>query len=62
VLVINGDLAYDLESDNGIRGDNFLRNISKFAHKWPLMVIDDKLIIFRPLLETTILAITPNFN
>jgi len=31
-------MAYDLESDNGLRGDNFLRNISKFTSKWPFMV------------------------
>jgi len=35
-LIYTGDMAYDLESENGSRGDFFLRNFSKITSNWPI--------------------------
>ena len=37
-MIYTGDMAYDLESDDCLRGDYFLRNFSSIASKWPVML------------------------
>jgi hypothetical protein len=37
-LILGGDVAYDLESENCQRGDYFFRNLSTFSPYWPLLL------------------------
>lgn len=38
LFVFTGDMAYDLESDDCLRGDYFIRNLSTITSNWPIMV------------------------
>lgn len=38
MLIFLGDMAYDLESEDCVRGDYWMRNISLFTPYWPLQV------------------------
>lgn len=38
MLIFLGDMAYDLETEDCVRGDYWMRNISLFTPYWPLQV------------------------